>query len=368
MNQEFILGKLADLMKWDEERARKEFAWLRLMSRMKYDGYQDFLAGMRFIESFAAWLQQFKADERETAFQFVRKKLVFVGPAEMHHLVELFYPETVQPRLVRKVAETLHIPQYRVWADERATLLYKALLRKTLFIELSDGARIDIYRRANAGIINNEQIVTAPRINQHKWKELLDDLRKATGNVEERFAFVYLVDDFVGSGTTLLRKEDGNWKGKLWRFWDDVERDGVLGTHFDQGWTVCVHHYLASHRAHETIRERDAEVRAAREKGKWFDTVEFTHGMLLPPDLPIKLADDPDLAQLIERYYDDSIEDQHMKKGGVDARLGFGRSALPLVLEHNTPNNAIALLWAETPGEDGKHPMRPLFRRRQRHT
>lgn len=30
MNQEFILGKLADLMNWSEERARREFAWLRL--------------------------------------------------------------------------------------------------------------------------------------------------------------------------------------------------------------------------------------------------------------------------------------------------------------------------------------------------
>ena len=31
-----------------------------------------------------------------------------------------------------------------------------------------------------------------------------------------------LIDDFVGSCTTLLRKkEDGKWTGKLFRFWDD---------------------------------------------------------------------------------------------------------------------------------------------------
>ena len=57
-----------------------------------------------------------------------------------------------------------------------------------------------------------------------------------------------------------------------------------------------------------------------------------------------------------------------MKKGGKDAHFGFGECGLPLVLDHNTPNNSLALLWAETPGDGGKHPMRPLFRRRQRHS
>ena len=152
MNQEFILGKLADLMKWDSERSRHEFAWLRLMSRMKYDGYQDFLAGKRFVESLAAWLQQFEETHRETAYRFVRERLVFISPSEMNHLVELFYPDTVRPRLVRKVAESLGIPQYRVWADPAATTAFKTLLRRTLFIELSDGARIDVFRHENAEI------------------------------------------------------------------------------------------------------------------------------------------------------------------------------------------------------------------------
>lgn len=368
MNQEFVLGKLADLMRWDEDRARTEFAWLRLMSRMKYDGYQDFLAGMRFIESLADWLQQFTHGEREAAYLFVRKNLVFIGPGEMRHLVELLYPETVQPRLVRRVAETCGIPQYRVWADPAATTLYETLLRKTLFIELSDGARIDVFRRANAGVINNEQVVTAPRINRAKWDDLLKDLRAATGNPEERFAFVYLVDDFVGSCTTLLREEDGTWKGKLPRFWADVAQEDVLGSHFEAGWTLCVHHYVATHRADVTARERDQAVRAAKGQAHWFERVEFSSGTLLQPDFPIRPADHPEFAALVEKYYDDVIETAPMKKGGDNARLGFAQCALPLILEHNTPNNSIALLWAETAGGPANHAMRPLFRRRQRHT
>ncbi len=355
-------------MGWDATRFNSEFRWLLLMSRMKYDGYQDFLAGMRFIESLADWLQQFERQEREFAYAFIRNNLVFVGPAEIRHLVELFYPETIQPRLIQRVAECCKIPTYRVWAEADATALYETLLRKTAFLELSDGGKIDIFRRANAGIIGNEQIVTAPRINKAKWQDLLKDLRKATGKADDRFAFAYLVDDFSGSATTLLREEDGVWKGKLLRFWDDMEEVGGVKEYFEPDWRLCVHHYLSTHQADGTAQERDDAIRKARGKEKWFDSVEFTSGMRLPADFPIKMNEHPGFAALIQKYYDDSIEDEHMKKGGLDARLGFGKCALPLILEHNTPNNSIALLWAETSGENHKHAMRALFRRRKRHT
>lgn len=78
----------------------------------------------------------------------------------------------------------------------------------------------------------------------------------------------------------------------------------------------------------------------------------------------------PEFGKLVQAYYNDAIANKnpHMKKGGEDARYGFGKCGLPLVLEHNTPNNSLALLWAETSGEGGGRAMRPLFRRRQRHS
>ena len=237
-----------------------------------------------------------------------------------------------------------------------------------MFIELSDGARIDVFRRSNAGVISNEQVVTAPRIIKTKWDELLKDLREATGNADERFAFVYLVDDFVGSGTTLLRETKGDWDGKLVAFWKDLQKEAVMESHFEPGWTPCVHHYISTTQADQTIRERNDAIRSAKGKGSWFDCVEFSYGTTLPKDLRIDLTDHPGFAALVEKYYDDSIETKHMKLGGESARLGFSGCAIPLVLEHNTPNNSIALLWAETSGGAGKPAMRPLFRRRQRHT
>ncbi len=53
------LNLVADVMKWDDEVATKEYAWLRLISSMKYDGYSDFPAGVRFLESLVSWLRQF---------------------------------------------------------------------------------------------------------------------------------------------------------------------------------------------------------------------------------------------------------------------------------------------------------------------
>jgi hypothetical protein len=80
-----------------------------------------------------------------------------------------------------------------------------------------------------------------------------------------------------------------------------------------------------------------------------------------------------DVIALTTKYYDPVLRTEHTDVGGVThLGLGYGGCALPLVLEHNTPNNSIALLWAETKGNKdasgvGVPAMRPLFRRRQRH-
>jgi len=176
-----------------------------------------------------------------------------------------------------------------------------------------------------------------------------------------------LIDDFVGSGTTLLRKkEDCSWTGKLFRFWDDNKDRFEM--YFEAHWSLCVHHYLATQRAKRTIEERIKEIAAERGNGNWFDNVQLSFGAELPADLPLSKETHPEFLQLADRYYDPSIETRHTRVAGTDVKLGFGQCALPLVLEHNTPNNSIALLWADTLGDNNQHAMRPLFRRRQRHT
>lgn len=367
MKQIRALHVLSRIMGWDDERSQREFAWLRLMSDFKYDGYRDYLAGVRFIECLADWLQQFEFAEREGAYQFVRRSLIFFTAAEIQHLVELSYPEHVERRLLAAVASSRSLAPYRVWSDAAAVEQFMKLRRRCLFFGLSDGARIDAFRRANSGIVSNEQVVLATEINEGKWKRLLADLRKDQDDPSGRFSFVFLLDDFVGTGKTLLRHEKGIWKGRLHRFWEAIESrlDEVL----EPNAIVHVHHYIATQKAAEEIPSRHEEMLAERMNGKepWFNKVEFSFGMVLPESVCVTPQSQPEFWALTQKYYDASIEDKHTEVGGANVKLGFGGAALPLILEHNTPNNSVALLWAETDGKEGVA-MRPLFHRRQRHS
>jgi hypothetical protein len=379
MNQDLGLKILGQIMNWSDDRAREEFRWLRLMARLKYDGYRDFQAGMRFIESLATWLQQFKPNERETAYNFVRRTLVYIGPSEMQRLVEQFYPGTVRDRLVHTVAAERCIPTYRLLADADARIAAEQLRRQTLFMGLSDGARIDIVRHSNAGLLSNEQLVIAPQVDKDKWKDLLDNLREDLKDSGARFRLVYLIDDFAGTGTSFFRYNDkkGKWTGKLTRFRESI--DGAKeamgdGGIFTPDWELCIHHYVASAAAAREMAERQEKARSVLASDDWAKKVHLSFGAILRDDLPLGSAAGRDDAfiELTKIYYDPIIRSKHTDVGGVThLGLGYGGCALPLVLDHNTPNNAVALLWAETDGGDRQGvvapAMRPLFRRRQRH-
>jgi hypothetical protein len=367
MNQDLALSVLGEIMAWDMERSRTEFAWLQLMSRFQYDGYSDFVAGVRFIESLAGWLQQFDPKERAHAYDFIRTRLIYFNPAEIQHLIESAYPEYVRPRLIREVAQTLGKPYYLVWSDPKASDLYQQLLRRCLFFGLSDGARIDVFRRSTSGIISNEQILLATEIAQGKWQQLLEKLRDAVSDAQARFKFLFLIDDFVATGTTL--------QGKLKRLWRDLSQKeqghpDIVSSHFEHDWTVVIHHYITTeYMASGGLKEKVSALGKEQGTSGWFPQIDFSSQLVLPDSIKIDQTNAADFWPLIQKYYNSGIETDHTKKGGgKDVRLGFGQCALPLVLEHNTPNNSIPLIWADIDPRDGEPQMRPLFRRRQRHT
>jgi hypothetical protein len=376
MNQDLALRVLSQIMAWSDERARNEFQWLRLMARLKYDGYRDFQAGMRFIESLATWLQQFEPSERETAYGFVRRTLVYIGPGEMQRLVEQFYPRTVRDRLLRTIANKRSIPTYRVFADTAAHADIVRLRRETLFMGLSDGARIDTIRHANAGLLSNEQFVQGTQVDTDKWEDLRDNLRKDLDDQAAGFRLVYLIDDFAGTGTTFLRADpEKGWKGKLMRFRESVIAAAeTLGPFLAVDWELCIHHYVASAGAAQSIRERLNEASGVIACEGWATAMHASFGAVLPAGLPIDAVPSryDEFIELTHKYYDPKIETKHTIVGSVKhLGLGYGGCALPLVLDHNTPNKAIAQLWAETDGGDldgvVAPAMRPLFRRRQRY-
>jgi hypothetical protein len=271
------------------------------------------------------------------------------------------------------------MPTYRVFADKDAVAAAERLRRQTLFMGLSDGARIDILRHSNVGLISNEQLVPSIQVDREKWQDLLGNLRRDLNDPKACFRLVYLIDDFMGTGTSFLRynPEKQKWTGKLLRFKESVdsaaaalEGDQILAS----DWELCVHHYVGSAAAAQVISERQQQAESSLIVDGWAKAVHFSFGMELPSDLPIDSVPGrfDSFIALTQKYYDPIIRTQHTDVGGAThLGLGYGGCALPLILDHNTPNNSVALLWAETDGGDREGtiapPMRPLFRRRQRH-
>lgn len=383
MNEALGLRLLSSLMGWEDDVAQDEFSWLRLMARLKYDGYRDFQAGVGFIESLISWLQQFEPSDRSAAYNFVKSRLVYISPGEKQRLVEQLYPSVIHKRLVGLVARKLEISTYQVLAAPEAQKELNNLRRKSLIMGLSDGARLDIVRHVNVGRLSNEQIAPTTQIDSGKWADLLEELQDELKDKTAAFECIFLIDDFTASGSSFLRKDQtsGEWKGKLKRFYESIKDAQSVYTGpskakaqklFTDKWHLTIHHYISSKKADDAIKENVANAKTVFADLPWAETTEIGCIELLPDELCLTKKRDPDFVALTQKYYCDRIETKHTLKGGVKhLGLGYAGCALPVVLEHNTPNNSAALIWAETPPENKDdseaHAMRPLFRRRQRH-
>lgn len=361
-----LLGKVMD---WDDDKARVEFAYLDLMAGLKYDDYREFLGGMRFLESLVAWLQQFEtAADREVAYRFVRERLVFISPAERERLVALLYPRVVNPRVLRAAARDLGIAHWQVLASEEGRAALDKQRRATLFLGLSDGARLDSFRHMHVGAISNEQVVVGVQLAKDKWEDLLTNLRKDAQDEAALFQRVILVDDFTASGTSFIRLRDDVWKGKLRRFYDALDDSCV--SLFREDYELVIHHHIGTPKA-ETQLQKDVALYLADRHAKGHSCPAppaVTFGHRYDDTIAVSDTDDPEFIALAEKYFDAKLVTPHTQTGGSKRLwLGYGECRLPIILDHNTPNNTFAILWGDTTGEDG-HPMRPLFRRRQRHS
>ncbi len=371
MNRELGFENLEKIMGWDDEDAQKESDWLRFMSKYKYDDYRGYLVGARFIESLVIWLQQFESKDQKAAYEYIKENLIYIGPAEIQRLIGKFFYEEVQKNLREKVAKTLGVPEYMVWSSERSVDEFKSEIRRTLFMGLSDGARLDSFRRANADI-SNEQVVITTEINNIKWEDLLKELAddskdKGKDKEKQKFERVYLIDDFTASGTSLIREEKKELKGKLKKFADALKQaqENLTERLFVNRFQIIVHHYIGTYQAKEKIEQLYNEPWIKKELD--IPDIRFSFGMLLPKDIRLIRSSEEKFADLCKKYYDHSIYDEHFRKSGApDGKFGYAECGIPLILYHNTPNNSLSLLWAETKGDEG-HTMKPLFKRGQRH-
>lgn len=341
---------LLKVMGWDDELiVRDKGSKLVFLAQYKYDSYQRFAPGKRFIESLALWLNQFDQDDRENALDFVLSQLVFLSEDEFTHLVETAYPDVIVQERIRIVSEEKRIKLHLV-GQITSHQRFKELGIKSLYLGLSDGARTSQLRRSSLGEINNEQIWQAYELEGSKAEDMIKNLGESLENAQlntkdPRFAIVWLVDDFSGSGYSYIRYDNksNKFKGKIAKIYERLNK-GILvdPSHYE----VFLLLYVATQQAIDHI-EYWTE-RFTSEYG--YKPLQIRVLCPLGQNYSLKSGTPSYLEQLVEneKYYDSRAFDKHLRIGKTNnAKWGFANCALPVVLSHNSPNNSIYMLWGD---------------------
>lgn len=352
---------LAKVMGWNREDTARYVPRLQILADFKYDQYQRFAPGKRFIESLALWLNQFDKADRQAALDFVLEEVVFFSEQEMTHLVATAYADRIIHERIRLVSEELDIPPHRVSEIVRQDR-FNELRNKSLYLGLSDGARTNDLRRASNGEIGNEQIWQAYELGEEKKLDMKDALIKALAKEglptdPGKFNLIWLIDDFSGSGNTYIRYQDGKFKGKIKKIYEQLHSSDLVDTsHYE----IFILLYVATRQA--------------------IDHIEYWAGLFAsengykPLQVRVLCAIEQSMSvtsgashatQLLAntKYCDQAYADEHFLVGGTnDVRLGFAACGLPVILNHNTPNNSVFILWGP---EDSSFP--GLFPRVSRH-
>lgn len=351
-------------MGWDSVDVAKERPRLQALADFKYDEYQQFAPGERFVESLALWLSQFEAGaERRVAYDFVVSKVVFVSVAEMNHFVAMAFPDHVRQHLVRMAARATGIQPWRAPAIVQSDA-YRIERRRCLVLGLSDGARLDVFRRFTPEL-SHEQIFATYELPEERLSGVRGELDKALAGFDAAlrgpsgtFSTIVLLDDFAGSGLSFVRREGDRLTGKFVKIIEGIvkNRTGLSRIVDRASLRIVVVYYVASSHAkrHLAVALQDLSQLYGIDLA-----LEIVHEL---PDSIVHTRDDGQpVNDLLARYYTSEIEDEHSRKGKTDLMFGFAGCGLPVVLSHNTPNNSLFLLWAQ------RGSLRALFPRVSRH-
>jgi hypothetical protein len=332
---------------------------LEFMARYKYDHYEMYAPGARFMLHLYYWLKQLKTvAEREAALEFVRSRLVFVSQREMQDLARFLYYDVITSEILKRI-----ITQERLGPYEyvKAFQHFRPYLRRCLFIGLSDGAKIDYLRRHHIDL-SQEQILPFYRT---PGREYVERLREDTGDPDATFWAVFLIDDFTGSGSTLIREEldpDSGARrptGSLVRLCE-YQKEAIASAS-----AIYLCHYISSAQAQQHVRRLVSGV--PEYKGKFHMRAALT----LEDDVRVYPPRDGDalsaqLCDICEGYYHKAFESPNTARdGGI--KYGYANAGLPIVLYSNTPNNSIYPIWLNCPLNSEGAEFWPLFRRIDRH-
>ena len=372
MNSNLANQLLASIMKWDAPILASERAALEFMGSMKYDAYDRYMLGMRFMSSLVQWLNDIKEEDRDEAYKFIKEKLVFISSMQMNYLVDLLYDSKIRPILLDMSTVETGMPSYKC-SSKVVRTRFEIEKRSALVIGLSDGAHTDILRRS-AGF-NNEQVLTNYYPDGKKLKDMLDELRKDQKLKEIENPFfrrIFLIDDFTASGKSFIRfdESDGEYHGKLKRIIDElcikgyVEKEQKI-EHLsyllnpEQKIQIDILFCIATEKARTNIKSSlDDYLKSVN----WQNKVEFNIHIvqILEDKLSIDIKTDKDLVKLLkkdEHFVEECVISKSYKVGKNDNPwLGFDECALPVVLAHNTPNNSLPIIWQDAERFHGLFP------------
>jgi hypothetical protein len=421
MKRELALQLLSQILPnppWNDEEFQNTFDKLRILADYKYNRYEMYEPGRLFFENLYTWLSRFKDDEKTEALRFIERNLIFISREEFQQLSQIVYHDRVKQEQLNITSEKTRIPRFKVLQLATHEVM-KKIQRASLYVAMSDGARIDYFRRQNLGI-SNEQVLPSYEPSSDRIKSLMQELQKEYGS-EAKFDCLFLLDDFTASGKTLLRevievpldpsieldipnnlkfrvKYDADKSCLEFAYSTDAiteeEEKGLLAISEEESFKDAVKQFLCKNQTRTTSLKgslkrlskttmftdclaEDAKVyfcplliteyahKRLLELIPKIDNSQLSGITLLPGAIipnAIRITDDESTANaqittLCKEYYSkEDIEDEHT--GNV--MFGYDKCGLPIVLHHNTPNNSIYLLWSRLWKT-------PLFIRYERH-
>lgn len=373
MNSNLANQLLASIMKWDAQTLASERAALEFMGSMKYDGYDRYMPGMRFMSSLVQWLNDIDEADRDEAFKFIKERLVFISSTQMNYLVDLLYDSKIRPSLLDMATAETGMPSY-MRSNAKVRERFEIEKRSSLVIGLSDGAHTDILRRSAQ--FNNEQVLTNYYPDGKKLKDMLEALQKddkLKGIDRPYFHRIFLIDDFTASGKSFIRFDegDGKYHGKLKKIIDSlctkgypekgqkVEHLSYLLNPDQNSIHIDILFCIATEKAINNIKTSlDAYLAAMDSERKVTYTIHVVQ--ILEDKLSNDIKADKNLVDVLKKekhFVKEAVLSKSYAVGKDDNPwLGFDECALPVVLAHNTPNNSLPIIWQDAERFHGLFP------------
>lgn len=360
MKDNLAASLLSSAMEWDTEDIKNDLVYLQTMAKFKYDSYQNYYPGRKFIESLALWVNQFNKEDRKIALNFIVNKLIFFSNEQMFQFISITYPMFVQNNILDQLKNQGVPFKYNSVNNIRE---YKIEKRKILFLGLSDGSKIEVFRRINH--LDNEQVFVTYDVSDNKIQDLKNELYKCKIDdiqlKETFFNSIYLIDDFSASGLSFIRykKEKNEFSGKIAKTLDMILKHSLVSTNKETNIHIVL--YISTEKARRNILDNFNKLKKTDSKYSSLN-LHVNIVQLIPDECIFTLESEKDFIKFLQKENCTDWITKHSKVGSTkNPYLGFDECGLPVVLNHNTPNNSLPIIWY------GGKQKKPIFDRISRH-